>query len=119
MVELRQVELKAWAVFYPPLPSILHAIQPQNRPKETNMKTIQLSPSQPFRIISNNRSGVVLTHKVWGRLDMGPWIPGMGSIRKTSSGMVVALAIGEAVERGEMIGSLWYLGSRGFSEAWI
>lgn len=34
---------------------------------------------------------------------MGPWIPGMGSIGKTSSGMVVALAIGEAVERGEMI----------------
>lgn len=27
----------------------------------------------------------------------------MGSIGKTSSGMVVALAIGEAVERGEMI----------------
>lgn len=67
------------------------------------MKTSQLSPSQPFRIISDNRSGVVLTHKVWGRLVMGPWIPGMGSIGKTSSGMVVALAIGEAVERGEMI----------------
>ena len=67
------------------------------------MKTSQLSPSQPFRIISDNRSGVVLTHKVWGRFVMGPWIPGMGSIGKTSSGMVVALAIGEAVERGEMI----------------
>ena len=50
---------------------------------------------------------------------MGPWIPGMGSIGKTSSGMVVALAIGEAVERGEMIGSPWYLGGRGSSEAWI
>lgn len=81
------------------------------------MKTIQLSPSQPFRIINNNRSGVVLTHKVWGRLVMGPWIPGMGSIGKTSSAMVVALAIGEAVEQGEMIGSPWYLGGRGSSEA--